>query len=348
MTNEVLFEETNHGLATLTLNRPKALHSLNSNMLNIIKDKITEWEKRDDIKLILLQSSTERAFCAGGDMKSIYEAKGDESALKQIDDFFTLEYHVDKLMNDFKKPIVTILDGVVMGGGVGLSYGASHRVVTDTTKWAMPEMNIGFFPDIGSGYFLNQAPGHVGVYLALTGSIISGADAIYINCADYFIKQSEIESLREQISKTDWLAQDVDEQLATLMEKFAETPPTSELEHLRHMIDEYFHHETVEGVEGIVSALEQDSSDFAKQTKDILLSKSAVSLKVAHKHLQNHKNTSVHACLDDDLKLAKNFIRHDDFYEGVRSVLIDKDKKPNYEYKQLVDVSDEFLESFFK
>src|SRR5699024_4590238 len=248
MTKDVLFQEMDNGVATITLNRPKALHSLNSNMLHPIKQTIEQWKDNDAIKLVVLKSSSERAFCAGGDMKTIYEAKNNDEALRQADDFFTLEYSLDALLYDFPKPIVAMLDGIVMGGGVGLSYGASHRIVTDATKWAMPEMNIGFFPDVGAGYFLNKAPGSIGVYLALTGAVISGSDALYINCADHYVPKENVRQMIQDIERADWNETSIHNGLTNIIETYTSKAPTSDLATKQSIIDKHFHFETVKEI----------------------------------------------------------------------------------------------------
>lgn len=343
---EVLFSTNNNGVATITLNRPEVLNSLNYNMLLPIKQKLTAWETDDNIQVIILQGAGEKGFCAGGDIKTLYEARANKESVETAELFFSTEYETDQLVYKYKKPIVAILDGIVMGGGVGLTYGASHRIVTEQTKWAMPEMNIGFFPDVGAAHFLNKAPGKAGLYLALTASVISADDVLYINAADTFCSSKHLPGLLQVIEDTNWQDVSVDETLTRLLAEYSkDTPQKGHIEQSQDEIDQHFSQQTVEE---IVNSLASVNSEFASRTKKTILEKSPASLKITLKQLRDGEHKSLEECLDMDLIIAKNFLRHDDFFEGVRSVLIDKDRNPKYKYKTLADVSDEFVASFFK
>lgn len=175
---DVLFSTSDNGVATITLNRPKAINSLTYDMLLPIRQKLHEWDRNKDIHLVILKGAGSKGFCAGGDIKTLYQAKESPEALKAAESFFEEEYKTDHSVYQFSKPIVACLDGIVMGGGVGLTYGASLRIVTERTKWAMLEMNIGFFPDVGAAYFLNKAPGYVGRYVALTTKVLTATDVM--------------------------------------------------------------------------------------------------------------------------------------------------------------------------
>lgn len=345
MTENVLFSTYPNGLAAITLNRPKAINALSFDMLQAIQKKLTEWEQDDAVQLILLTGAGSKGFCAGGDIKALYEAHSNDTELEKADQFFEEEYDTDWLVYRYHKPIIACLDGIVMGGGVGLIYGASHRIVTERTKWAMPEMNIGFFPDVGAAYFFNKAPGATGRYLALTASTIGASDAIAIHAADYYLPSGKLNSFIADVQKTDWHNEALLSALNHLLTKYAEPPEVkSALAPLRETIDRHFSYSTVEE---IAASLEADDSEFASRTRDALLSKSAVSLKVALKQILLGKNQSFKACLETDLTIARHFLRHEDFFEGIRSVLIDKDRQPNYRYKNLSDVSEERVDHFF-
>lgn len=344
--DEVLFSVNDHGVARITLNRPKALNSLTTVILEQIKEKLQQWEKDENVFIVILEGAGGRGLCAGGDIKMLYEAKDSPENMEAALEFFTVEYVTDELIYNFSKPMIANLDGIVMGGGVGLSYGANYRIVTERTKWAMPEMNIGFFPDVGAAYFLNKAPGHLGRYLALTAETITAADVLYINGANAYIPSERLDEFFETLEQTAWRNEDTDDRLKTIIESYNETPENeSTLAGVRNTIDEHFKHETVEE---IITSLSEDSSEFAQKTKETMLSKSPVSLKVTLKQLITGEGQSLKQCLDTDFILAKNFMKHEDFYEGVRSVLIDRDRNPQYKYKELSDVSDDFVASFFK
>lgn len=345
MTDQVLFSVNKNGVATITLNRPKALNSISYEMIGPISQKLKEWEMDDQIHLVIIKGAGTKGLCAGGDIKTLYEARLDDSALQKAEQFFEDEFQLDMLVYKFPKPIVACLDGFVMGGGVGLTYGASHRIVTERTKWAMPEMNIGFFPDVGSAYFLNKAPGYIGRYLALTASVIKAPDVLYINAADFYMTSEKLNALLTYIEQVDWHAKDIHTALTELINDYSELPVTeSELSTFQTEIDKHFSFHTVEE---IIHSLEKDASHFATQTKETMLSKSPFSLKITLKQFIDGEKKTLEECFATDLVLAKNFLKHEDFFEGVRSVVIDKDQNPQYKYKQLEAVSDEVVNSFF-
>src|SRR5699024_5401475 len=169
------------------------------------------------IKVVILQGAGEKGFCAGGDMKTLYEAGKKGEAVEQGEQFFTLEYEVDEMVYQFNKPIVACLDGIVMGGGVGLAYGASNRIVTERKKWAMPEMNIGFFPDVGAAYFLNKAPGHIGRYLALTSTLIKAKDEIYIGADDHVMKSEQLEMFLDALRAQSYIDKSIENTINQLI-----------------------------------------------------------------------------------------------------------------------------------
>lgn len=345
MTEQVLFTTNEHGLATITLNRPHVLNALSYDMVHAIGEKLAEWKTDDRIKVVTITGAGEKGLCAGGDIKVLYETRSNESAFREAVKVFETEYKTDVAVYQFPKPIIASLDGIVMGGGVGLTYGASHRIVTERTKWAMPEMNIGFFPDVGAAYFFNKAPGYVGRYLALTASIINAPDVLYINGADAYMQSSRLESFLAQLHDINWHEKDVDATLSQLITEFSEVPEEkSSLAPLQEEIDQHFSYTTMEE---IVESLEQADSLFAQETKEIILSKSPVSLKVTLKQLVDGKQKTLQECFNTDFILTSNFMYHDDFFEGVRSVLVDKDRNPQYQYKQLADVSEQLVAQFF-
>ncbi|TQR18466.1 enoyl-CoA hydratase/isomerase family protein [Psychrobacillus soli] len=346
MTNEVLFSTNDNGVATITLNRPKALNSLSYEMVKQIGQKLEEWQTDDNIHVVILNGAGEKGFCAGGDIKALYESNTSEAALQEAKQFFKVEYEVDRLIYTFPKPIIACLNGIVMGGGVGLSYGASHKIVTERTKWAMPEMNIAFFPDVGAAYFLNKAPGYLGRYLALTASVITAADILYIKAGDIYMTQEALGEFILAVNETNWHGRSIQNTLQDLIENYASSPKEeSELQIREESINEHFAFDTIEG---IISSLEDKDDAFTKETKKTILSKSPFSLKITLKQLIDGQNKTIEECLATDLTLATNFMKHHDFFEGVRTVLIDKGQIPQYTYKKLSDVSEKVVNDFFK
>ncbi|KOS60494.1 enoyl-CoA hydratase/isomerase family protein [Lysinibacillus sp. FJAT-14222] len=346
MDNEVLFSVSDGGVAFITLNRPKALNSLSYEMLKPIGEKLKEWQTNDQIHVIVLKGEGEKGFCAGGDIKTLYKARSSQEAFEKAEIFFEEEYKVDMAIYRFPKPIIACLDGIVMGGGVGLTYGASHRIITERTKWAMPEMNIGFFPDVGAAHFLNKAPGFIGRYLALTASVIQAPDVLFANAADSYMDSDKLSEFLARVEQTEWHGLDVNVILNQLLTAYASHPvKNGKLSALQNEIDKHFSKDTVEE---ILESLEKDPSEFASETKQLLLSKSPSSLKITLKQLTDGKEKTLEECFATDLLLAKKFLRHDDFFEGVRSVVIDKDRNPQYIYKTVVDFTDEDIKKFFQ
>ncbi|ATO49638.1 enoyl-CoA hydratase/isomerase family protein [Brevibacillus laterosporus] len=345
MTEDVLFTTNKNGVGTILLNRPKALNSLSLDMLLPMLAKLKEWESDDTINLIVLKGAGSKGFCAGGDIKALYQARNNELSLQKAQRFFEVEYQLDQYMYRYSKPILACLDGIVMGGGVGLTYGCSHRIVTTQTKWSMPEMNIGFFPDVGAAYFLNQAPGKIGRYLALTAAVIRPEDVLYINGADACIPSEALHDFLHQVEETNWQHQNVAQALEKQIQAYSQPSVLkSELALWQEEIDRHF---AFSSIEEIIDSLGQTPNKFTVKTKEILLSKSPFSLKVTLQQQIKGEHATLEECFRNDLILAKNFMKHSDFYEGVRSVLIDKDNSPSYQYKHLSDVNEEMVQKFF-
>lgn len=345
MTAEVVFSINQNGVAMIVLNRPKALNSLSHEMVRAIGEKLMKWKTDRNVSIVIIKGAGTKGFCAGGDIKTLYEARSSESAMRKAEGFFEVEYETDLSIYQFPKPIIAFLDGIVMGGGVGLTYGASHRIVTERTKWAMPEMNIGFFPDVGGAYFLNKAPGHLGRYLALTASVIQAPDVLYMNGADIFMQSDTMQLFNEKVEHTDWSEGKIDEKLDQLIDEYRTQPSqVSKLASFQKEIDRHFAFVTVEA---ILESLDREGSDFCTKTKEQLLAKSPFSLKITLKQLTDGKNKTLKQCFETDLLLAKNFLRHGDFYEGVRSILIDRDHLPDYEYKHVSEVTVDTVDKFF-
>lgn len=264
MTENLQFETNDQGVGIITLAREKALNSLSYDMVTHMLQLLKKWKNEDAIQVILLEGAGERAFCAGGDIKSLYQTRERENGFQEAKQFFNIEYELDLLIATYPKPILVLMDGIVMGGGVGLSYGASHRVVTEKTKWAMPEMNIGFFPDVGACYFLSQTPGYTGRYAALTATTLTGADAIFMGCADYFIPSESFSTLRDQFLSHNWLAdnENRNQSVHLFLQAFIQEPPASELAALQQKIDHHFSNKTIDL---IIASLEAEKRRVCKR-----------------------------------------------------------------------------------
>ncbi|WP_214698832.1 MULTISPECIES: enoyl-CoA hydratase/isomerase family protein [unclassified Exiguobacterium] len=340
--------EVQNGIGWIKLNRPRALNSLNVDMVDTMNEQLKKWKLDDSVSFVCIYGEGEKGLCAGGDMRALYDLKEDdiEAYAKQ---FFSIEYELDYEIHHYPKPVVVFMNGIVMGGGVGLSIGASHRIVTESSKWAMPEMNIGFFPDVGASYFLNQMPGSVGRYLALTATVIHAQDALYIGAADHFIESKDWPKLKEGMMEKRWTPDSVETDLNQLLDSFRRPVSLpSSISSVQDKIDQYFRFETIEE---IISSLKQGArtgDEWAEKTIETLRSMSPTSLKVTLRQMQKGKEQSLQACFDMEQNLALHFMKCHDFYEGVRSVLVDKDRTPKWNPSTLSEVTERQVDSFFE
>lgn len=331
---EIIFQEQT-GVGIITLNRPQALNALTWSMVKKLDDVLVKWGADNSIKAVIIEGAGERAFCSGGDVKSVALAGKDSELAK---DFFRDEYIMNNRIFNFPKPYISLIDGIVMGGGKGVSAHGSHRIVTEKVLFAMPETNIGFFPDVGGGYFLPRCPGQTGVYLALTSKRIKEADCIYIGFATHFVPSAKLSELRSAIIQAP-------EQLDELLAKFAQTPDgESEIAPYREKIDKYFGRIRVEDM---VSDLRQDGSLWAKETLDAMNSMSPTSLKIALKQIRLGANMSFADVMVMEYRVSQHCMQHADFYEGIRAALIDKDRSPKWQPADINDVSDEAVGEYF-
>jgi enoyl-CoA hydratase len=322
MTQDVLFEVKNH-LGVIMLNRPKAYNALNRDMFTALYEKLIAWENDSSIKAVLVRSCTEKAFCAGGDLRSIYENQG--RPLQPIRDYFKLEYETNKTIFHYKKPYIALTNSVTMGGGVGISVNASHCVAAENLRWAMPETNIGFFPDTGATYYLSRMPYFMGTYLALTGISIDVTDALHLKLVKHCIPFEKFDALENAL-----IAAIFDEDdfatVTSVLNQFAYQPRNPNQFPIEK-ISACFCFETIEE---IMMALESDNSAWAQEVLSLLLTRSPTSLKVALHQLQLAKTKSFSDIIAMDFHIACAMLDHADFYEGIRAAIIDKDKNPHW------------------
>ncbi|MCW2950604.1 MAG: Enoyl-CoA hydratase [Thermoleophilia bacterium] len=333
---EELLARREGALGHITLNRPKALNALTLDMIRAIDAALTEWEHDDQVRCILLDGAGERGFCAGGDIKAIYaSARGDASFARG---YFREEFALDYRIANYSKPIVALMDGLVMGGGVGLTAHAAHRVATDTLALAMPEVSIGYTPDVGSTYLLADAPGETGTHLALTGGRINAADAEYCEFVDHVIAADEVEDLVEALRLGNVGA-------AIISAAVNDPGVVGELEAQRSWIDECYAFDTVEA---ILAALDARPEPAAQAAAGELRAKSPTSLKVSLRSLREAR--SLHSLAGSfalEFRLAWRFLENPDFAEGVRAAVIDKDRKPKWQPATLDGVSDAAVDAYF-
>lgn len=330
--------------AVITMNRPKALNALNLNMARQIYQQLKLWEEDPDTFLVIIKGSGGKAFCAGGDILAVTNAGKSGDRLAQ--DFFREEYILNNAIGTYRKPYIAFIDGITMGGGVGLSVHGHFRVASEKTLFAMPETAIGLFPDVGGGYFLPRLPGKLGLYIALTGFRLKGRDVQKAGIATHFVESEKIPSLEKDLTcLKEPTKKDVAEVLDTYQTKSTEDEekPFILAEHL-DKINSLF---TANNVEEIIENLKKDGSSFAQQQLQTLSKMSPTSLKITFRQLKNGSSLTLQEVLTMEYRLSQACMRGHDFYEGVRAVLIDKDQNPKWKPERLEDVTNEYLDSCF-
>jgi enoyl-CoA hydratase/carnithine racemase len=341
---EVLSDIRNH-IAFITLNRPKALNALSLEMILRLRTLFAHYSADPDIYAVLIRGAGNKAFCAGGDIRALYHSfKNSESLHKE---FFAAEYPLDYQLYSYPKPYIVLMDGITLGGGLGLAQGSRFRIVGERTQMAMPEVAIGFFPDVGASYFLSRLPGKLGTYLALTGVQIHGADALYCGLADAFLAPDAIANLTEDLADLRW-SDDRFADLHRFIQARTVGSPAPTLPALRAAIDAHFSKPTVLG---ILASLESETrteyADWARQTANIMRSRSPTMLCVTFSQLRRAAALSLAACFRMELGMAAHSFEQGDFLEGVRAVLIDKDDAPRWRPSGIEEVTDSMVEDFF-
>ncbi len=341
--------EVNGCLGLITLNRPEALNALSLAMIRDLTVLLQAWAKAPGIEAVVIfgagRAGKPAAFCAGGDIRFFHRAAlASDSAL---DDFFTEEYALNHLIHNFSKPYIALMDGVVMGGGMGISQGAKLRVLTEGSKLAMPETHIGLFPDVGGGYFLSQCPGHVGEWLALTGQAIGAGDAIELGLGDVFIQSAAMPTLIDAFRQGEQSS--AEHVVATVMEH-VDLAPAADPRTLRLRIDEHFGQADVAA---ILHSLELAGDDWAQQTLATLRKRSPLMLAVTLEQLRRARSMS----LADDLRMERDIVHHcfhlrpgasSETVEGIRALVIDKDHQPCWIPPRIEDVSRAQVLAFFE
>lgn len=324
------------GVGRITLNRPKAIHALNRGMCEAMIDALVTWKDDEAVSSVLIDHSGERGFCAGGDIRMIAESGAGDAVEAKA--FFKAEYQLNHLMFDYPKPITAIVDGIVMGGGVGISEPADVRIATERTTYAMPETGIGLFPDVGGGWFLPRLPGQAGVWLALTGARLKAADTVALGIHTHFVESGAVAALKAEL-----LAHPADPKVVA--DRVAGEVGQAPLAAHREAIDRLFAYDTVEE---IFAALEAEGSDWATQQLEVMKTKSPQSLKVSLRQIRTGaKLGSFAENMAMEYALGGRVVQTHDFQEGVRAVIIDKDNAPKWSPERLEDVDFAILDRLF-
>ena len=323
------------GVGLITLNRPKAINSLNQPMVDALSAILTRWEADDAVRSVVLSGAGDRGLCAGGDVVAVYNSARKDGV--EVRNFWRDEYLLDGQIGRVAKPYVSLMDGIVMGGGVGVSAHGSVRVVTETSKVAMPEVGIGFIPDVGGAFLLSRAPGALGLHAALTGAPFSGADAIAMGFADHYVPHSELDAFTAAI---------VSDSVENALAVHAIEPPSSDLVAQRDWIDECFSGDTVAD---IVAALRGHDAGAASDAANLIAARSPIAVSVALEAVRRAaKLDTLEDVLIQDYRVSSASARSHDLVEGIRAQIIDKDRNPKWSPATLAAVTVADVEAYFE
>ena len=343
--NQVLAEVRNH-IGHLTLNRPAGLNAITLDMVRQLQRQLDTWAADASVHAVVLRGAGEKAFCAGGDIRSLYDSFKNGDTLHE--DFFVDEYALDLTIHHYRKPVLALMDGFVLGGGMGLVQGADLRVVTEKSRLAMPEVAIGYFPDVGGSYFLSRIPGELGIYLGVSGVQIRAADALYCGLADWYVDSSKLPSLDEQLDHLEWHDTPLKDLQSLLAKNGVQTLADAPLEALRPAIDHFFALPDVPSiVEQLRAVTVADSHAWATSTADLLQTRSPLAMAVTLEMLRRGRQLSLEHCFALDLHLDRQWFERGDLIEGVRALLIDKDKTPRWNPPTLAALDAGHVTSFF-
>ncbi|XP_070770804.1 3-hydroxyisobutyryl-CoA hydrolase, mitochondrial [Enoplosus armatus] len=340
---EVLLEKVGSA-GVITMNRPKVLNALNLTMIRQIYPQLKKWENDNETDIIIIKGAGGKAFCAGGDIRAITEAGKVGGSLAE--DLFREEYILNNATGTCRKPYIALIDGITMGGGVGLSVHGRFRVATEKTLFAMPETAIGLFPDVGGGHFLPRLQGKLGLFLALTGFRLKGRDVQRAGVATHFVESKKISDLeKELVDLKSPSAEDVSRVLDSYQNQSSlDSEKGFVLDKHMSDIDRLF---SSSSMEGIMQNLKADGSEFANKQAETLSRMSPTSLKITYKQLQAGASLSLQDVLVMEYRLSQACMRGCDFYEGVRAVLVDKDQNPKWNPSTLEEVSDQTVDQCF-
>jgi enoyl-CoA hydratase/carnithine racemase len=342
----VLCEIRNH-VAFVTLNRPAALNALSFDMLGELRAHLARCADDSEVRAVVLRGAGDKAFCAGGDLRSLYQSFRDAGVLHR--EFFIEEYRLDYLLYVYPKPYLVLMDGITMGGGMGLAQASKLRIVGDRTRLAMPEVGIGLFPDVGASHFLTRLPGSLGAYLALTGAQIRGVDAVYAQLADVFLAPAAVATLADDLAALTWTDDATADVRRLVHAHAAQGLPAPSLSVLRPAIDAHFSR-TSPGA--ILASLEAETRieyrEWAEQSAKLMRSRSPTMLVVALRQLQQGRTLDLADCFRMELGMVEQAFAQGDFVEGIRALIIDKDNAPHWNPCRLEDVTEASVESFFR
>ena len=335
MTDDVIIT-TEGAVGRIRLDRPKAIHALTTRMCEVMSEALLKWRSDAAIEAVIIDHAEGRGFCAGGDVVMLWRSGNEDG--EEAKRFFFAEYRLNHLLFTYPKPTIAIMDGITMGGGVGISQPCQVRIATENTRYAMPETSIGLFPDVGGGWYLPRLPGRVGEFMALTGARLDGAECHYLGLATHYVPQASLGELIERVTASP-------DRLAGAIGNFAVTPPDAKIADNMPAIARCF---ASYRVEEVIAALKADSSEWAATELATLQTKSPLSCKVS---LRLMEEGAGRASFEDEMRaeyaLASRVVRTHDFREGVRALLIDKDNSPQWDPATPEEVDQEMLDVLF-
>ena len=357
MNNELLIQQldtaSDKRIGMVTLNKENSLNALSLEMARDLKALLEQWREDDQIACVFLQGAGNKAFCAGGDIQQMYWSAVNSPELPQIaEQFFAYEYRLDYLLHTYPKPIICWGNGIVMGGGLGLFAGCSHAIVTETTRLAMPEITIGLYPDVGASWFLNRMPEKAGLFLGLTGVPINAADCLFVGLSEHMLLSTDRDALLSYLAESAWSDTDgqnaelINQLLANFKDKAQAQMPVANVQRNLAKINKLCDEEDVYEVINRIRLLETDNLWLAK-ARDTLAVGSPLSALIICRQLLSAKDFSLEEVFQFEYMLSTNILRYPEFTEGIRALLIDKDRNPQWQYKKIEEVPAEVLNQFF-
>ena len=335
MTGEVL-TLVEGGVGRLRLNRPKAIHALTREMCVAMSDALLRWREDPAIRLVMIDHVDGRGFCAGGDIRLIAESGASDGVAARR--FFHDEYRLNHLLFTYAKPVIAFMDGITMGGGVGISQPANYRIATERTIYAMPESGIGLFPDVGAGWYLSRLPGRTGEFLALTGARIDGAECVALGLSTHYVPSERLDELKQALIANP-------AEIDRLVTEFAEAPPEARIIGNRNKIDRLF---AADRYEDVLAALKADGSEWAQKELATLATKSPQTCKVSLRLLaQGRDHVDFAEEMKVEYRVAAHICQRHDFIEGVRALIVDKDNSPKWDPPTPEGVTDHLLDQIF-
>lgn len=341
----VLIEVRNR-VGYLTLNRPAGLNAVTLPMVRMLHEQLQAWADDPDVVAVVLRGAGEKAFCAGGDIRSLYDSYKSGDSLHRA--FFEEEYALDQYIHAYSKPLLALMNGFVLGGGMGLVQGASLRVISERTRMGMPEVGIGYFPDVGGSYFLPRLPGNLGLYMGLTGNHVGSADALYAGLADYCVPYERFAELEQALDRQDWGAAPVQTLTNLLVSMGCTELPDAPFKALFPAIEQHFAHDSVAAIrQSLATETRPEFRDWAAETLKSMDSRSPLSMSVTLEMLRRGRSLSLADCFAMELHLDRQWFDEGDIIEGVRALIVDKDKNPRWNPPTLDEVTPERVAAFF-